>query len=247
MKKLFIPIAFLLVIMGCHRTPSRSNEVEAEPYTFSDSVFIENDFEADYSRYSINIDLPVTNNDTLRHNIMLWMLNDGTEDYQAYFEADKIRFFEEEGNEPTAEFVGNYILAEQTDRYVTYISSGYLYTGGAHPMPWYYGTSFSKEDGSIIGYDLFDDPDQLINLISENIREQYFEPNNTEEEEYLFDFDEPSQLPTNQPWIETDSGVFCYGPYEIAPYAAGMPLCKIAIEDMKPYLSERGKELLNIQ
>ena len=173
------------------------------------------------------------------------MLADETEDYKAYFAADKDRFFAEEGDEPHSTFEGNYTLSEQTDSYVTYISEGYVYTGGAHPMPWYYGISFSKQDGSIIGYDLFDDPEQLAGLISENIRKQYFEPNNTEEEEYLFEPDEPFQLPTNQPWIETDSVVFCYGPFEIAPFAAGIPLCKIAVSDLKPYLSEKGKALFN--
>ena len=248
MKKMFIPFALLLLVaVGCNRESNQSNEVEAEPFTYSDSVFLENEYEEGYSHYIINLDLPITNDDTLRHKIIQWMLNDGTEDYQAYFEADKIRFFEEEGNEPNAEFEGNYILAEQTDQYVTYISTGYSFTGGAHPMPWYYGISFSKIDGSILGYGIFEDPEQLIGLVSENIRKQYFEPNNTEEEEYLFEPDEPFQMPTNQPWIESDSMVFCYGPFEIAPYSAGMPLCKIAIEDLKPYLNEKGKKLLNIE
>ena len=247
MKKSIIYIALiLLVVVGCNRAPkTSSNEVMAEPYTFSDSVFLANDFGEDYSRYTVNIDLPVTDNDSLRKNIIRWMLADETEDYKAYFAADKDRFFAEEGDEPHSTFEGNYTLSEQTDSYVTYISEGYVYTGGAHPMPWYYGISFSKQDGSIIGYDLFDDPEQLAGLISENIRKQYFEPNNTEEEEYLFEPDEPFQLPTNQPWIETDSVVFCYGPFEIAPFAAGIPLCKIAVSDLKPYLSEKGKALFN--
>ena len=95
-----------------------------------------------------------------------------------------------------------------------------------------------------MGYDLFENPEQLKGIISKSIEKQYFEPNNTEEEEYLFEPDETFQLPTNEPWIETDSVVFCYQPFEIAPYAAGMPLCKIAIDDLKPYLSEKGKSLL---
>ena len=91
---------------------------------------------------------------------------------------------------------------------------------------------------------MFEDPKQIIQLVSENIRSQYFERYNTEEEEYLFEPNETFQLPTNQPWIETDSVVFCYGPFEIAPYAAGMPLCKISKKDLLPYLSEKGKSIL---
>ena len=248
MKKLFIPIALLLfVAVSCNRTKSPSNEVDVEPYTLTDSIFIESEFGDNYSHYTMNIDLPVTDNDSLRKNILQWMLSYETEDYEAYFQEDMNRFFAEEGNEPNSSFEGSYSLSEQTDLYVTYIAEGYVYTGGAHPMPWYYGTTFSKTDGSIIGYDLFDDPEQLIGIVSENIQKQYFEPNNTEEEEYLFEPDETFQLPTNEPWIETDSVVFCYGPFEIAPYAAGMPLCKIALVDLKPYLSEKGKSFLNTE
>ena len=248
MKKLFIPFLLVLFIvtMGCNRNKSNSNDVDVETYFISDSVLIDNGYEEDYARYTMNIDLPVTKNDTLRQNIIQWMLSSDNDDYEAYFKADEKRFFDEEGHEPRSVFEGKYTLREQTDLYVTYISDGYSYTGGAHPMPWYYGVSFNKADGNTIGYEIFEDPDQLVELISENIHQQYFDYFNTEEEEYLFEPDDFFPLPTNQPWIESDSIVFCYGPFEIAPYAAGMPLCKIAISDLQPYFSEiGGKSLLN--
>lgn len=246
MKKILIPIVLLLLIAGCNRKSSDSNEVGAKPYTLIDSVFIENDYEEGYSRYIMNLDLPVTDNDTLRQNILHWMLDDWTEDYEDYVEADRDRFFEEEGNEPRAEFEGNYTLALQTDAYVTYISEGSLYTGGPHPMPWYYGITFSKKDGDIMGYNLFEESSQLIDIVTENIMSQWFA--DIEKEESFFslnDFSDSFGLPTNEPWVENDSIVFCYAPYEIASYSAGKPLCKIAISDLKPYLSERGKTLLN--
>lgn len=233
----------LLAFTGCNRKTSHSNEVDVETYIINDSILLENDFGENYSYYSMNIDLPVTDNDSLRQNILHWMLNPETEDYEAFFENEKNRFFAEEGNEPGSEFVGNYALLEQTDLYVTYLSEGYVFTGGVHPMPWNYGITFSKIDGSPMGYDLFEDPEQLIDIITENIQRQYFEPNNTEEEEYLFESDETFQLPTNEPWIESDSIVFCYGPFEIAPYSAGMPMCKISINDLKLYFSKKGKNL----
>lgn len=251
MKKLIFPLALLLmVIVGCNRSKENPNEVTVETYTLNDSVFLENEYGQDYSRYYIYLELPITKNDSLRQNIMEWMLEPGTEDYVAFFNADKNRFFAEEGDEPESEFNGSYALLEQTDSYVSYIADGYSYTGGAHPMPWYYGITFSKLDGSVLGYDMFDDnafdaPEPLIELISNNIREQYFDKINNEEEEYLFEPDDFFPLPTNQPWVESDSIVFCYGPFEIAPYAAGMPLCKISIKDLQPYLSEKGKSLLN--
>lgn len=247
MKKLLFPIALLLVtFMSCNRS-NNDNEVDVKLFTLVDSVYIESEYGDDYAYYTINAEVPVTSNDSLRMNILHWILSDNTEDYKTYFQNERDYFFVEDGDEPRSRYESNYTLSEQTDLYVTYISEGFVYTGGAHPMPWYYGTSFCKADGSIIGYDIFEDPEQLMGIISENIRRQYFDPNNTEEEEYLFEVNEPFQLPSNQPWIETDSVVFCYQTYEIAPYSAGMPLCKIAIDDLKPYLSLRGKSLFHIE
>ena len=244
MKKPLFPIALLLMVaVACH--PKDPNEVEVETYTLDDSVFHENEFAEGFSYFSMNLDLPVTKNKTLRQNILKWMLSNETEDPEAYLLAMKDNFLENEGVEPKSEYEENYTLSEQTDRYVTYINEGFVYTGGAHEMPWYNGTTFSKIDGSIVGYDLFEDPEQLLGLISENVEKQYFA--NMEEGIGFTEHANVTELPTNEPWIETDSVVFCFEPNEIADYAAGMPLCKIAKEDLWPYLSEKGKAFFQAQ
>ena len=241
MKRLFLPITMLLlVIAGCNTKDP--NEVDVEPYTLCDSVFIESEYGDGYSYFNVSLDLPVTNNKTLRQNILHWMLSDETEDHVSYLQTMKDNFFEEDGSEPRSDYEENFTLSEQTDEYVTYTTEGFLYSGGAHEMPWYNGTTFSKIDGSIVGYDLFEDPEQLIKIIAENIESQYF--SKYAEEDFFFDYEEINTLPENEPWIETDSVVFCYQPYEIAAFAAGMPLCKIALSDLKPYLSEKGKMFL---
>ena len=241
MKRLFLPITMLLlVIAGCNTTDP--NEVDVEPYTLCDSVFIESEYGDGYSYFNVSLDLPVTNNKTLRQNILHWMLSDETEDHVVYLQTMKDNFFEEDGSEPRSDYEENFTLSEQTDEYVTYTTEGFLYSGGAHEMPWYNGTTFSKIDGSIVGYDLFEDPEQLIKIIAENIESQYF--SKYAEEDFFFEYEDITTLPENEPWIETDSVVFCYQPYEIAAFAAGMPLCKIALSDLKPYLSEKGKMFL---
>ena len=240
MKKLFLPIVMLLlVVTGCQNP----NEVDVETYTLCDSAYIESEFSDDYSYFNINLDLPVTKNKTLKQSILHWMLSDSTTDHISYLQFMKDSFFEEEGSEPRSIYEENYSLSEQTDKYVTYTTEGYLYTGGAHEMPWYNGTTFSKIDGSIVGYDLFEEPERLIGIIAQNIEIQYFAKNM--EGDYMLEHDEITALPFNEPWIETDSVVFCFQPYEIASYAAGMPLCKIALTDLEPYLSEKGKTFLN--
>ena len=246
MKKTVIPFVLLLLIAySC--APKDPNQVDSKTYTLCDSVYLENDYEEGYSHYTTNIDIPITKNETLRQSILHWMLSPETEDYETFLNDEMAQFFEEEGSEPRSEMENNYTLSEQTDRYVTYTTEGFLYTGGAHPMPWYYGTTFSKIDGSIVGYDMFDDTISLKHIVTENIHKQYFDKYNTEEEEYFFEPEETFALPENEPWVETDSVVFCYGAYEIAPYAAGMPLCKISKEELQPYLSQKGKKLLGVE
>lgn len=243
MKKSFIPfMLLLLIIASCNNNP---NEVDTKTYTLCDSVYLENDYDEGYSYYTTNVDLPVTKNQTLKQSIMHWMLSDDTEDYEDFLQAEMDRFFDEEGSEPKSVYENNFTLSEQTDRYVTYTTEGFLYTGGAHAMPWYYGTTFSKVDGTIVGYDMFDDPELITPLITENIRKQHIEYFDMEEDMFELGPEDLFQLPTNEPWIETDSVVFCYQAYEIAPYVAGMPLCKISKEDLQPYLSEKGKTLFN--
>ena len=242
MKKLFIPIIMLLLVAaGCK--DNDTNEVDVETYTLCDSVYIETEYGNGYSHFNVSLDLPVTENKTLYQSIIHWMLSDDTEDHVAYLETQKKGFFEEDGSEPRSEYEENYTLTEQTDTYVTYINEGYIYTGGAHAMPWYNGTTFSKLDGSIVGYDLFEDPERLIGMIAKNMEEQYFAK--YAEEDGFLEFEEITLLPDNEPWIETDCVVFCYQPNEVAPYADGMPLCKIALTDLEPYLSEKGKSFLN--
>ena len=244
MKKIVIPFVLLLLIAySC--APKDPNQVDSKTYTLCDSVYLENEYEEGYSHYTTNIDIPITKNETLRQSILHWMLSPETEDYKTFLNDDMAQFFEEEGSEPRSEMENNYTLSEQTDRYVTYTTEGFLYTGGAHPMPWYYGTTFSKIDGSIVGYDMFNDPDELSEIITTHIRKQYIDNFDLVEEMFELGDEDHFVLPENEPWIETDSVVFCYQAYEIAPYAAGMPLCKISKEDLWPYLSEKGKSLLN--
>jgi hypothetical protein len=68
MKRLFFPITMLLLVFfGCNSKDL--NEVDVEPYTLSDSLFIESEYGDGYSYFNVSLDLPVTNNKTLRQNI----------------------------------------------------------------------------------------------------------------------------------------------------------------------------------
>lgn len=50
--------------------------------------------------------------------------------------------------------------------------------------------------------------------------------------------------PSNTPWVKAEGIVFQYGPYEIAPFAAGMPAAVITVKEAMPHLTSLGKALL---
>ena len=245
MKKLLIPVALLLIgACGNHPKTDNASFVDIESFFYADSVFLENEYAEGYSKYQAEIELPVTENKALLDSILAWMFDASDKTPTEFVKAEKERFFAEEGNEPLAALESNYLLVEQTDRYVTYLAEGSLYTGGAHPLPWYTGTTFSKKDGSRMGYNMFDQPEQLVEMVAEAIRSQYFGVlDSEEEEEYLLEPVEFFHLPYAEPWVENDSVVFCYGSYEIAPFSAGLPYCTLSKTQLKPYLNEKGKSL----
>ena len=76
MKKLIIPVLlFFVMAVGCNRTKSNPNLVDIKLVVINDSVLVQNEFDEAYSRYTMNIDLPVTDNKILRQSIIHWMLS----------------------------------------------------------------------------------------------------------------------------------------------------------------------------
>ena len=111
-------------------------------------------------------------------------------------------------------------------------------------MPFNYGVTFSKEDGSQIGWDIFADTTQLAPIVKEYIG-GYFDEIGVTFEEYLFEgvYDD-FPLPYTEPWLTAEGVKFIYGAYEIAPYAAGMPSGVVPYKMVDKYLSDKAKKLI---
>ena len=113
-------------------------------------------------------------------------------------------------------------------------------------MPFFYGVTFDKEDGSRLGWELFADTTQLAPIVKQHIA-SYFDETDPESalEECLFDgvYDD-FPLPYSDPWLEADGVRFVYSAYEIAPFVAGMPECTIPYKKVEKYLSDKAKKLL---
>ncbi len=141
-------------------------------------------------------------------------------------------------------------LADETDRYLTYIAEIYTYSGGAHGSYIQQGATFRKNDGRKFGWDMFKNAarTELPSLLKDAIHNQYFEPG-TDKEFYgqLLDVDTASYrfpLPQTEPYIAQDGVHFIYQEYEIAAYAAGSPSCVLPFGQVKELLTHSACELI---
>lgn len=110
--------------------------------------------------------------------------------------------------------------------YITMNVTGYNYLGGAHGMPFDYCVTFRTSDGHRMTWsDYTDNGEELRPLITAELDSEWFG-----EDEVL------QPLPYNDPWIIGDTLVFRYTPYEIAPFAAGMPEAEIGYTTIEKWL-----------
>lgn len=141
----------------------------------------------------------------------------------------------------------------ETEKIVTYVTQSDIYLGGAHGMQYEYGVTFRKSDGRRFGYDMMRQlySDGFYQLTKKGLQDYFGEAgvDATRDEklkEYLLTDDDVNALshPVADPYM-TEQGVhFLYQPYEIAPYAAGMPAFTISYEDIKPYLTIGALKLI---
>ena len=143
----------------------------------------------------------------------------------------------------------------ETDKFVTYISTTESYYGGAHGMHTAIGTTIRKSDGRRFGQEMLikTDSDGFRAIIKEGLREYFsdFDDHRLNDEELknaLLTDNSVDYLPLPQfaPTLEKPGVVFTYQPYEIAPYAAGMPSFTVPYDKMKPYLTAAVLDMLGM-
>ena len=120
----------------------------------------------------------------------------------------------------------------------------YQYSGGAHGLAWrdYYNLDTQK-GRQLSLQDLFNEHADYISIINGEIKKQIADQIISGEGMY-FEGDMGFQsISENHPfYIKDNHIVFCFGHYEIAPYAAGMPEFEIPIDLFAQYLR---KDFLN--
>ena len=152
-------------------------------------------------------------------------------------------------------------LLENNKDYVTLVREYDIYTGGAHGSQLLDGVSFSKEDGTRLGWSLLDlsKKEDLVALLKEGLKEYLSSPSDKiETDEQLMDhlllMDDPDTpedelaagipLPSREPYLSRNGLNFIYQEYEVAAYAYGRPDITIPLEKLSGMLSELGKKYL---
>lgn len=140
-------------------------------------------------------------------------------------------------------------LEDATDNYVTFVSHGYEYQGGAHGISWVVGATLNKQTGRTIGQEILKDTDSagFQTLLKKGL-EEYFgdvcDDMNTSLSDWLFINPDEETIPIPNMRIYKGTFIFQYQSYEIAPYAYGMPAVILTFDQIKPYLTSEGLRLI---
>jgi len=146
------------------------------------------------------------------------------------------------------EYQDELTVEDITDKYITYINSGYEYQGGAHGMSWAVGTTFNRATGKIVTGAVLKDTESagFQTLLREGL-EKHFENEDGEAmalSDILFSDPDEEPIPVGNIRFTKGTVVIQYQQYEIAPYAFGMPGAVLTFDQVKPYLTAEGLQLI---
>lgn len=142
------------------------------------------------------------------------------------------------------------LRVSSTENYWVYMSENSVYYGGAHGYISGAGyPTFSKKDGSLITNII--DParvDDMQMLLRDGLME-YMEVGDAELNDYLFLDKGFVPLPKHEPYPSPleDGLTFYYEQYEIAPYAAGIPMFTIPFDKVKEFMTADAKAALGLE
>lgn len=116
---------------------------------------------------------------------------------------------------------------DETADYVTYEAENYNYAGGAHGLGSHTGVTFDKKTGQRM--QIVKPAEGLQKLITERLRK--------EDADIMLD-KEPVPMPRYGAFMKGGRIHFVYQPYEIGPYAIGMPECSFYPYEIEDYLAK---------
>lgn len=255
-KKLFLLLfsASCLAFSAC--VNNITNEGELTVKNYRDSVA--NKVKDTGYEVIISIDYPETGNQALINGIREWIFDQTScapttdinncdsivKEYVAN-NLDNIKEIATELSEyGSAQGCSNDIDIKKTfedDKFITYVNTSYSYMGGAHGSQTKNGVTFRKSDGKVYGYNMLNPTkeDEITKLIEKTLADNLGFDSVDKLKEVLFlpEYSTTVPMPVCDPYLDKDSMVFVYQQYEITPYVMGIPTARIALKDLKPYLS----------
>lgn len=142
---------------------------------------------------------------------------------------------------------------ESSDRYAVYLSRNYEFLGGAHGIVSGRGPLiFDLSTGALADNLLQADAAEKMQPLLRKGLVSYYSADNkqfTEEDlkSHLQVKGDIIPLPSYTAYPSKDGLVFTYTEYEIAPYSDGMPTFTLPYSDVKPFLTDAAKKLLNME
>lgn len=122
-----------------------------------------------------------------------------------------------------------------------FAASGDEYTGGAHGMPFLLGVvNYDCKEGHVATFDDIFKPGCDKKILVKLQKARMALDDLSSGSEYI-----PTRIPKDQMYIETDYITFTYSVYELAPFAEGMIDLKLSRNEVEPYLSDYGRNLLD--
>ena len=137
----------------------------------------------------------------------------------------------------------------ETEKFITYTSEIYEYSGGAHGGESLSGGVFRKSDGRKFGWDMFtaNGKEKLRGMIKNRLKKNFFKVN-SDVEFYAMLLEEKARytfpLPETDPVCRPNGVEFIYQQYEIAPYAAVIPTCTLPYDSLENLFTVTMKPLI---
>lgn len=156
----------------------------------------------------------------------------------------------DDGNTPAMSYEAGIRKTAETDSYVTYRSTSYVFLGGAHGSASDYSVNICKDSKKVLKESVDTTKVKALQPLLKKGVLSYLKQAGEEEVneqnlgDYLFIDKGIIPMPAHTPAL-TDKGVhFIYQQYEIGPYAMGMVEFTIPYQDIKPYLTAEAAKLL---
>lgn len=259
MIKNIIKFSLTLAVMTAYTATGHAQAACNNLKTDSIRLSIENKF----AECKVTVDAPVKNNNALEHAVNKYINTElgNTEfglvkDVTAVIDINVMTSYckkrmEAMNNEakelygedqPTApySYYADIRKIYENEKMITYSSTISTYSGGAHPLTSYTGTTFSKQSCSEIGYGIFSTTGlkALKGFIKEGLKKYFEVKTDGELKEMLLNVDDINNisLPSSSPFFTKEGLTLIYSQYEIAPYAAGMPEVVIPYNKVKALL-----------